>query len=106
VVCRPRRPVTLLCSVFATTERSCGKAKPDRCGDGTQPVEGKTSAGGVLGEAVVTVVYLLNLALTTSLVGRTLYEAWHGAKPSMAHLRTFGCIMHVKTVKPHLKKLG
>jgi transposase InsO family protein len=57
------------------------------------------------GEAVVTAVYMLNWAPTKSLAGRTPYEAWHGVKPSVAHLRTFGCIVHVKTVKPHLKKL-
>jgi hypothetical protein len=57
------------------------------------------------GEAVVTAVYLLNRAPTKSLAGRTPYEAWHGVKPSVAHLRTFECIVHVKTVKPHLRKL-
>jgi transposase InsO family protein len=57
------------------------------------------------GEAVVTAVYLLNRAPTKSLAGRTPYEAWHGVKPSVEHLRTFGCVVHVKTVKPHLKKL-
>jgi hypothetical protein len=33
------------------------------------------------------------------------YEAWHSKKPSVAHLRTFGCIIHVKNTKPMLKKL-
>jgi hypothetical protein len=86
VVCRPHRPATLLCSVFSTAERSCGKEEPNRCGDGTQPIEGKTSADEVLGEAVVTAVYLLNRALTKSLTRQTPYEAWHGAKPSVVHL--------------------
>jgi transposase InsO family protein len=57
------------------------------------------------GEAVVMAVYLLNCAPTRSLAGRTPYEAWHGVKPMVEHLRTFGCVVHVKTVKPHLKKL-
>jgi hypothetical protein len=57
------------------------------------------------GEAVVTAVYLLNRAPTRSLAGRTPYEAWHGVKLTVEHLRTFGCVVHVKTVKPHLNKL-
>jgi hypothetical protein len=35
----------------------------------------------------------------------TPYEAWHGTKPSLAHLCTFECIVHVKNTKPHLSKL-
>lgn len=54
---------------------------------------------------MVTAVYLLNRAPTKSLAGRTLYEAWHDVKPAVHHLRTFGCVVHVKNVKPHLKKL-
>lgn len=55
------------------------------------------------GEAVSTAVYLLNRAPTKSLHGRTPYEAWHDRKPSVHHLRTFGC--HVK-VGPGISKLS
>ena len=54
---------------------------------------------------MVTAVYLLNRAPTRSLAGRTPYEAWHGTKPAVDHLRTFGCMAHVKNMKPHLNKL-
>jgi hypothetical protein len=57
------------------------------------------------GEAVTTTVYLLNRSPTRSVEGRTPYEAWHGHKPSVEHLRTFGSIVHVKNTKPNLKKL-
>lgn len=50
-------------------------------------------------------MYLLNHAPTRGLVGKTLYEAWHDRKPKVHHLRIFGCVAHVKTVKPHVKKL-
>jgi len=53
----------------------------------------------------VTAVYLLNRAPTKSLAGWTPYEAWHDVKPAVDHLHTFGCVAHVKTVKPHLSKL-
>jgi len=58
------------------------------------------------GEAVHTAVYLLNRSPTKALNGVTPYEAWHGEQPSVHHLRTFGCIGHVKDVRPHLKKLA
>jgi hypothetical protein len=54
---------------------------------------------------VTTAVYLLNRSPTRSVEGMTPYEAWHDKKPSVAHLRTFGCIVHVKNTKPMLKKL-
>ncbi|CAL1392261.1 unnamed protein product [Linum trigynum] len=57
------------------------------------------------GEAVMTTVYLLNRAPTKSVIGKTPYEAWHKHKPDVRHLRTFGCVAHVKTVGKHLSKL-
>jgi hypothetical protein len=33
---------------------------------------------------------LLNRSPTKSVKGKTPYEAWHGRKPQVAHLRTFG----------------
>jgi hypothetical protein len=41
-------------------------------------------------------VYILNRSPTQSIVGCTSYEVWHGIKPSMHHLCTFGCVAHVK----------
>jgi hypothetical protein len=37
--------------------------------------------------------------------GMTLFEVWHGKKPVVHHLRTFGCILYIQNVTPHLKKL-
>jgi hypothetical protein len=48
------------------------------------------------GEAVVTAVYLQNWLPTKSLAGRTPYEVWHGRKPTVNHLRVFGCRAFVK----------
>src|SRR5438128_1747601 len=56
-------------------------------------------------EAVVTAVFLLNRAPTKSLDGMTPFEAWHGRKPVVHFLRTFGCVAHVKDVRPHPSKL-
>jgi hypothetical protein len=56
------------------------------------------------GEAVVTAVYLQNRLPTKSLAGRTPYEAWHGRKPTVNHLRVFGCRAFVKQLG-HVDKL-
>ncbi|WVZ84977.1 hypothetical protein U9M48_031942 [Paspalum notatum var. saurae] len=57
------------------------------------------------GEAVSTAVYILNRSPTKSLENKTSFEAWHGRKPDVTHLRTFGCIGHVKVTRPNLAKL-
>jgi transposase InsO family protein len=57
------------------------------------------------GEVVTTTVYVLNRSPTKSLEGVTPYEAWHGKKPSVEHLRVFGCVGHVKNNGPGVKKL-
>lgn len=36
----------------------------------------------------------------------TPYELWHGKKPSVAHLRIFGCHAHVKKLGPGINKLA
>jgi hypothetical protein len=56
------------------------------------------------GEVVVTAVYLQNRLPTKSLTGRTPYEAWHGRKPAVNHLRVFGCRAFVKQLG-HVDKL-
>jgi hypothetical protein len=37
--------------------------------------------------------------------GMTLFEAWHGRKLAVHHLRTFGCILYIQNTMPHLKNL-
>jgi hypothetical protein len=56
------------------------------------------------GEAVVTAVYILNRSPTKALNGRTPYEAWHGRKPAVSHLRVFGCLAFGKELG-HISKL-
>jgi hypothetical protein len=54
---------------------------------------------------VSTAVFILNRSPTKALKGMMPYETWHGHKPNVSYLRTFGYIGHVKTVKPGLGKL-
>jgi hypothetical protein len=67
--------------------------------------ESKRVARLVLGEAVVTAVYILNRVPCKAVDGKTPFEVWYGRKPVVHHLKTFGCIVYVKNMKPNLKKL-
>jgi hypothetical protein len=61
--------------------------------------------GWFCGEAVNAAVYVLNRCLMKSVDGMTTFEAWHGRKPVVHHLWTFGCIVYVRNTTLHLKKL-
>jgi hypothetical protein len=52
----------------------------------------------------VTAVYILNHSPTKALNGMTPYEAWHGRKPVVSHLRVFGCLAFTKELG-HIGKL-
>jgi hypothetical protein len=58
------------------------------------------------GEAVHTAMYLLNRSPTRSLKGQTSYEAWMNRTPAVGHLRTFGCVAHMKRTGPGITKLS
>ena len=45
-------------------------------------------------EAVMCAAYILNRCPTKALQSITPYEAWHGRKPSIGHLRVFGCVAY------------
>jgi hypothetical protein len=53
---------------------------------------------------VVTAVYILNHSPTKALNRLTPYEAWHGRKPVVSHLRVFGCLAFTKEIG-HISKL-
>jgi hypothetical protein len=61
--------------------------------------------GWFWGEAVITVVYLLNRVPCKAVNGMTPFEVWHGKRSAVHHLKTLGCIIYVRNTKPHLKKL-
>ena len=42
-------------------------------------------------EVVATIVYILNVSPTKAVMNMTPFEAWRGKKPSVSHLRVFGC---------------
>jgi len=50
-------------------------------------------------EAIQTAAYIRNRRPMRVLKNTTPYEAWYGKKPSLAHLRVFGCTAHVLASK-------
>jgi hypothetical protein len=68
-------------------------------------LKAKGLPGWFWGEAVNTAVYVLTRCPMKSIDDMTPFEAWHGRKPAVHHLRTFGCIVYVRNTTSHLKKL-
>jgi hypothetical protein len=88
-----------------TTEWGGGEEEP-KCHECNKVHdEGQETSKHVLGEVVNCVVYLLNRTTSRSTGDCTPYELWTGSKANVSHLRVFGCIAHVKTTAPNLKKL-
>ena len=56
-------------------------------------------------EAVAHAAYLRNRAPTRALNDKTPYEAWHGTKPNVSHLREFGCDVWVLDESKNRSKL-
>ncbi|KAA3472465.1 Retrovirus-related Pol polyprotein from transposon TNT 1-94 [Gossypium australe] len=56
-------------------------------------------------EAVNTAAYLQNKLPTKALAHKTPFGAWFGFKPSLAHLRTFGCLCYAQVPAAKRSKL-
>ena len=56
-------------------------------------------------EAIATTCYLINMSPTSALVDKTTMEEWSGHKPSLRHLRMFGCKAYAHVPKEKQKKL-
>jgi hypothetical protein len=55
--------------------------------------------------AALSAVYTGNRCPTTSLDKKTPYQAWHGKKPHIGHMRIFGCLAYVHVRKGARTKL-
>eukprot|EP01018_Ginkgo_biloba_P016508 Gb_19105 [translate_table: standard] len=56
-------------------------------------------------EAVMNIFYLINRSPSSALGDKTPYEVWYGDKPSLIHLRVFGCEAYVHVPKEKRTKL-
>ena len=52
-------------------------------------------------EVVMCATYVLNRCPIKALQCVTPYEAWHGKKPSVAHLHVFGCLAYASVPQQH-----
>ncbi|KAF5759182.1 putative RNA-directed DNA polymerase [Helianthus annuus] len=56
-------------------------------------------------EVVACAAYLINRAITKSIPNITPQEAWSGRKPSVGHLKVFGCVAYAHVPKQNRGKL-
>jgi hypothetical protein len=56
-------------------------------------------------EPVGTTCYLVNRSPSSALDDKTPHEVWYGKKPSLQHLRVFGCDSYVHVPKENRSKL-
>ena len=56
-------------------------------------------------EAINTAVYILNRCPTKAVYDRTPLEAWSNQKPSVKHLKVFGCVAFVQVPTEKRTKL-
>lgn len=68
-------------------------------------LKGKNLSNGFWAEAMSTAVYLKNRSPTRSLEFKTPFEALYGYKPTIKHLRVFGCKAFAHIPKEDRKKL-
>ena len=59
----------------------------------------------LMDQAIAHANYLRNRAPTRALKGLTPYEAWHGHKPNVSHLREFGCDVWILNESKNRSKL-
>ena len=52
-----------------------------------------------------TACYLVNISPSSELEDKTPHEVWNGKKPSLSHLRVFGCDAYVHVPKEKRTKL-
>ena len=65
----------------------------------------RTNLPGFLwGEALKSALYILN-CVPTKAIPLTPFELWTGRKPSLNHLKVWGCPAEVKLYNPTLSKL-
>ena len=57
-------------------------------------------------EYLAALIHVLNCCPTSAVEGKTSYEVWYKKKPSVGHLRVWGCLTYVHIQKDKWAKLG
>jgi hypothetical protein len=92
-------------SIHTSIEWSCKKDEQDIDGKGKKYDNGVGIEQKFLEEVVDIACYLINQSPTSTLVDKTPHEAWIVKKPSLVHLKFFGCDAYVHVLKEKRSKL-
>jgi hypothetical protein len=82
-------------SIYTSTEWSCRKDEHDTDGKTRCMLSGVGLGKELWAEAVGTTCYLVNRSPSSALDDKTPQEVWTGKKPSLTHLKVFGCEAYV-----------
>ncbi|KAL8478883.1 hypothetical protein ACS0TY_030680 [Phlomoides rotata] len=91
---RARDCIPVNCTRNPSTKRGCRTKKLNSFGNGQVNDELYSLTQVVLGYTLETTAYILNLVLS-KLVPKTPSELWTGRKPSLRHIRIWGCPSYV-----------
>jgi hypothetical protein len=92
-------------SIYTSEEWSCRKDEQDIDGKSKCMLSGVGLGQEFWAEAVGTACYLVNRSPSSALDDKTPQEVWIGKKPSLTHLKVFGCDAYVHVPKENTSKL-
>jgi hypothetical protein len=92
-------------SIHSSVEWSCRKDEQDTDGKSKEHAQRCRLGQEFWAEAVSTTCYLVNRSPSSALDDTTPHEVWSGKKPSLQHLRVFGCDAYVHVPKENRSKL-
>jgi hypothetical protein len=92
-------------SIHSSAEWSCRKDEQDTDGKKRSMLSGVGLGQEFWAEEVGTACYLVNRSPSLALDDKTPHEVWSGKKPSLQHLRVFGCDAYVHVPKENRSKL-
>ena len=86
-------------SIYTSAKWSCTKNEQDVDGKGKKHAQWCRLGQEFWAEVVDIACYLVNRSPLSMLEDKTPQEVWTGKKPSLSHLRVFGCDAYVHVPK-------
>ena len=92
-------------AIHSLVEWSCRKDEQDTDGKSKEHAQRCRFRTRILGRGSESTCYLVNRSPSSALDDKTPHELWSGKKPSIQHLRVFGCDAYVHVLKENRSKL-
>jgi hypothetical protein len=92
-------------SIHSSIEWSCRKDEQDTDGKSKEHAQWCRVRTRILGRGSGYTCYLVNRSPSSALDDKTPHEVWSGKKPSLQHLRVFGCDAYVHVPKENRSKM-